>query len=71
VAHWIKLTYDRSTYVVDLEQVSAFCVSPNGRISFTVFDGNVTVVVNQQSDPDTYDQLYKYIGNLVNSTAMD
>jgi hypothetical protein len=61
VAYWIKLIYDRNTYVVDLDRVSAFCHTQNGRISFSVLDGTVTIVINQQSDPDSYQALLDYI----------
>ncbi|MGQ9870577.1 hypothetical protein [Leptodesmis sp.] len=45
MAYWIKLTYDRNTYLVDLDRVSAFCYVQNGRISFSVMDGTVTIVI--------------------------
>ncbi len=61
VAYWIKLTYDRNTYVVDLDRVSGFCHTQNGRISFAALEGTVTIVVNQQSDPDTYQAILEYI----------
>jgi hypothetical protein len=61
VAYWIKLTYDRNTYLVDLERVSAFCYMQNGRISFSVMDGTVTIVINQQSDPSTYQAILDYV----------
>lgn len=61
MAYWIKLTYDRNTYVVDLDRVSAFCYTQNGRISFSVLEGTVTIVINQQSDPDTYQSILEYI----------
>lgn len=57
----MKLIYDRNTYVIDLERISAFCHAPNGRISFAVFDGNITIVITQQSDPNTYQAILDYI----------
>jgi hypothetical protein len=61
VAHWIKLTYDRNTYILDLDRVGAFCLSPNNRLSFAALDGSVMIVVNQQSDPATYQTIVDYI----------
>jgi len=61
VAYWIKLTYDRNTYVIDLERVTAFCYLPNGRISFSLVGGNSTIIVNQQSDPASYQKILDYI----------
>jgi hypothetical protein len=61
VAYWIKLTYDRNTYIVDLDRVTAFCHAPNGRISFALLDGNTTIIVNQQSDPKGYQTVVDYV----------
>jgi hypothetical protein len=61
VAYWIKITYDRNTYVIDLDRVTAFCYVPNGRISFALIDGNTTIVVNQQNDPSGYQTILDYI----------
>lgn len=61
MSYWIKLIYDRNTYIIDLDRVSAFGHAPNGRISFTVMDGNVAIVINQQSDPATYQAILDYI----------
>ncbi len=61
MTYWIKLTYDRNTYVIDLDRVTAFCYLPNGRISVALLDGNTTIVVNQQSDPASYQALLDYI----------
>ncbi len=61
MAYWIKLTYDRNTYLVDLDRVSAFCYMQNGRISFSAMDGTVTIVINQQSDANTYQAILDYV----------
>jgi hypothetical protein len=61
VAYWIKLTYDRSTYVIDLDRISAFCHTPNGRVSFSAFDGELTIVISQHSDPSTYQAILDYV----------
>ncbi len=61
MTYWIKLLYDRNTYVVDLDRISAFCHTPNGRISFSVMDGTVTIVITQQGDPETYQAILDYV----------
>jgi hypothetical protein len=61
VAYWIKLTFERNNYVIDLDRIAAFCQSPNSRISFVLPDSNLTIVVNQQSDPETYQQILDFI----------
>ncbi|UBF24592.1 hypothetical protein K9N68_23335 [Kovacikia minuta CCNUW1] len=61
MAYWIKLTYERNTYVIDLDRVAAFCYVQNGRISFSLVDSNTAVIVNQQNDPATYQSILDYI----------
>jgi hypothetical protein len=61
VAYWIKITYDRNIYVIDLDRVAAFCQAANGRLSFSLPDDDITIVINPQSDPNTYRLLLNYI----------
>lgn len=61
MAYWIKLTYERNTYVIDVDRVAAFCLLTNGRISFSLVDGNTTIIVNQQTDPVVYQTILDYI----------
>ncbi len=61
MAFWIKLTYERNTYVVDLDRVAAFCQRANGRISFTLPEGQENITITQQTDPDSYQTLVDYI----------
>ncbi|WP_421659238.1 hypothetical protein [Leptothermofonsia sp. ETS-13] len=61
MAYWIKITYDRNTYVIDLDRVTAFCYLPTGRISFALLDGNTTIIVNQQNDPTGYQTILDYV----------
>lgn len=59
--YWIKLTYDRNIYVIDLDRVSTFCHLTNGRITFSVMEGTTAIVINQQSDPATYRMILDYV----------
>jgi hypothetical protein len=61
VAFWIKLTYERNIYVVDLDRVAAFCQRANGRISFTLPAGQENITITQQADPATYQTLVDYV----------
>ncbi|XHX79597.1 MAG: hypothetical protein RBJ76_06680 [Stenomitos frigidus ULC029] len=61
MAYWIKLNFERNTYVIDLDRVTAFCYVPNARVSFALLDGNTTIVVTQQSDPDSYQIILDYV----------
>lgn len=68
MAYWIKITYDRNTYVIDLDRVTAFCYLSNGRISFSLVGGNTTIIVNQQSDPAAYQLILDYIEKATGQT---
>jgi hypothetical protein len=61
VAFWIRLTYERNTYVVDLDRVAAFCQPTSGRVKFTLPDGSLTLIITQQNDPATYQTIVDYV----------
>jgi hypothetical protein len=61
VTAWIKITYERNDYVINLARIATFCRTPSGRISFAVPDSNITIVLNPQSNPEAYQQILDYI----------
>lgn len=61
MAYWIKVNYERNEYVVDLDRLSAFACAPNGKITFWLPNSAVPIIINQQSNPDGYQQLLDYI----------
>ncbi len=61
MAFWIKLTFDRTVYIIDLDRIAAFGQTSAGRVAFSLSDAGVTIVVNQQKDPDTYQTILTYI----------
>jgi hypothetical protein len=61
VAYRIKVNYERNEYVVDLDRLSAFACAPNGKITFWLPNSAVPIIINQQSNPDGYQQLLDYI----------
>jgi hypothetical protein len=68
VANWIKINYERNEYLVDLDRLSAFACAPNGRITFWLPDSGTPIIINQQSSPDGYYKVLKYIQNLSDSS---
>ena len=58
---WIKFTYQRDTYVVDMGCISTFACAENGRLMFWLPDGKVPIVIHPQSNPDAYQQVLDYI----------
>ncbi len=61
MAFWIKLTFDRTVYIVDLDRIVAFSQTSSGRVAFGLPNENMTIVVNQQKDPDTYQTILNYV----------
>jgi hypothetical protein len=61
VAYWIKVNYERNEYVVDLDRLSAFACAPNGKITFWLPNSALPIIINQQSNPESYQQLLDYI----------
>ena len=61
MAYWIKVTYERNEYVVDLDRLSAFACAPNGKITFWLPNSSIPIIINQQSSPEGYQQILDYI----------
>ncbi|NJL00910.1 MAG: hypothetical protein HC910_10235 [Spirulinaceae cyanobacterium SM2_1_0] len=61
MAHWVKLSYERQDYVVDLDGVSAFAWTLSGRITFWLPDSALPIVINRQTNPRDYQTLLNYI----------
>lgn len=61
MAYWIKVTYERNEYVIDLDRLSAFACAPNGKITFWLPNSAFPIILSKQSNPDDYQQLWDYI----------
>lgn len=61
MAHWVKIKYERKHYIVNLDRLSAFALSPNGRMTFWLPDSSIPIVVTQQGEPEDYQKLHDYI----------
>jgi hypothetical protein len=61
VAYWIKVNHERNEYVVDLDRLSAFVCSPNGKITFWLPNSSLPIILNQQGNPDGYQQVLDYV----------
>ncbi|NEO29362.1 MAG: hypothetical protein F6K36_02685 [Symploca sp. SIO3C6] len=62
--YWLKINYERNEYVVDLDRLSAFACAPNGNITFWLPNSTIPIVINQQSDPEAYQQIFDYIKDI-------
>ncbi|MCA1994135.1 MAG: hypothetical protein LDL41_19125 [Coleofasciculus sp. S288] len=61
MAYWITINYDRNEYVIDLDRLSAFACAPNGKITFWLPNSAHPIILNQQSDPEGYQQVLDYV----------
>ena len=63
MAHWIKICYerDKQIYVLDLDRISAFSLSWNGRLTLYFPGGETNIVLTQQSDPEAYSKVLDFI----------
>lgn len=60
--HWLKFTYDRSEYLVDLNRISSFSCDPsNKKLAFWLPDNQTKIVLHPQADIDAYHQVLEYI----------
>ena len=51
MAYWIKMNYERETYLVDLDSVSAFASGFNKRIAFWLPANGKQMIINHQINP--------------------
>jgi hypothetical protein len=61
VAYWIKVSYERNEYVVDLDRISAFACTQNGKVTFWLPDSAIPIIINRQSNADGYQQVMDYV----------
>lgn len=64
MTYWVKFSYDRETYVVDLERIGAFCRSPNGKIGFWLPNSRTPVVIHPQSNSEAYHAVLEFLNKM-------
>jgi hypothetical protein len=63
--YWVKISYERNEYVINLECISSFCQEPNGRITFWLPDSTIPIIINPVSNPESYQKVLDYIQNII------
>jgi hypothetical protein len=61
--HWVKIIYENSEYVINLNCISSFCQESNGRITFWLPDGTIPIIINPVSNPESYQKVLQYVQN--------
>lgn len=62
VAYWSKITYEKNTYIIDLDTISAFSSEPdNKRITFWLPNSSLPIILNPQGNSEAYKQILDYL----------
>lgn len=61
MAHWIKLIYERETYIIDLTSIGAFCFGLNNRLIFWLQGTNHPIIIHPKTNPEVYQIILDYI----------
>lgn len=71
MAYWIRFSYERNEYVIDLDCVSAFSYETSTRIKFWLPDSAIPIVLNQQGYPEAYQKVHTYIEKVTGAAFDD
>lgn len=69
MAYWIKIDYERSKYLIDLDSITAFSCQPNNRITFWLPNSSQPIILTKQSSQDSYHLVLQYIQKKIDITA--
>ncbi len=61
MGNWLKISYDRNEYLIDLDRISTFCQSPSGKLTFWLPESSVPIILTAQSDPESYKRIIDFI----------
>ena len=61
MAYWIKIFYERSTYVIDLDSISAFSNEPNRKITFWLPNSSQPIILHPKGYEEAYEQVIEYL----------
>lgn len=61
MASWVKITFERDIYAIDLDRVSAYANAPNGKITFWLPNSSIPIILHPQTNPESYQTIQDYI----------
>ena len=61
MAYWVKINYERSIYLIDLDSITAFSCQPNKRITFWLPNSSQPIILNKQNCEHDYHLVLGYI----------
>lgn len=71
MGNWLRISYDRSDYLIDLDRISAFCHSPNGKLTFWLPESSIPVIISPQSDLESYNRVMDFIKQKTGQSFLD
>ncbi|MCW6049160.1 hypothetical protein QUB60_24485 [Microcoleus sp. A2-C5] len=70
MAYWSKFTYEKSTYIIDLDTISAFSSElDNKRITFWLPNSSQPIILNPQGNHEAYKQVLEYIKKTIDRNS--
>ncbi len=61
MAYWVKINYERSIYLIDLDSITAFSFQGNKRITFWLPNSSQPIILTKQACEDSYRLVLEYI----------
>ncbi|MCY7382891.1 MAG: hypothetical protein LH628_10010 [Microcoleus sp. CAN_BIN18] len=70
MAYWSKFTYEKSTYIIDLDTISAFSSElDNKRITFWLPNSSQPIILNPQGNQEAYKQVLDYLKKTIDRNS--
>ncbi|MEG3894506.1 MULTISPECIES: hypothetical protein [unclassified Microcoleus] len=70
MAYWSKFTYEKSTYIIDLDTISAFSSElDNKRITFWLPNSSQPIILNPQGNYEAYKQVLDYLKKTIDRNS--
>ncbi|MEG3843021.1 hypothetical protein [Microcoleus sp. herbarium14] len=70
MAYWSKFTYEKSTYIIDLDTISAFSSElDNKRITFWLPNSSLPIILNPQGNHEAYKQVLDYLKKTIDRNS--
>ncbi len=70
MAYWSKITYDKSTYIIDLDTISAFSSElDNKRVTFWLPNNSLPIILSPQGNQEAYKLVLDYLKKTIDRNS--
>lgn len=59
--NWIKFVFERNIYVINLDCITSFIHTDNGRLMFWLPDGKIQIIIHPKNHKETYQIIVDYL----------